>query len=860
MADPSIGKAALQITVDKAQTASAVESAVNPAMLGAAKNAAQLLAGVFASKELANAAKVGFAEITESQRVAAQSSVLLRRETNLTAADINSLGQSMLDLAGFDDEAARSAANVLLRFGAIHDAQTLKRVEGDAADLAVSLGEDLPSAAQTLGQALANPEKASRLLRSSIGALSTAQLDTIKQFQAMGDTAGAQGVILKALEDRIGGAAAEYGDTLPAALHRAGEDIKNAKASIVEGLAPALDLGANLAADFARGVEELPGPLRAVAGLAVGAGVGIAGIAQPIAGIIGSVNQLRAARLLSAAAADVEATAEVGDASAKTASAAATDAQLVAAESLFAADQTRIAQVAGLTGTEVELTAATEARAAATSALALAEGEAALAASGLAAADAGVAVAGTAATTASSGVLASIAGIGATVAGVAGPLALLVGTVTTLKVVYDNFVHGVGFGGNEAAANVTKLASGLRSVADVGFKRALSDDIGALTEGDHALGSFGEAATKLFEETLRTAPQDAARMLNSLRDLQTEGQLTGVDLDHLASEIDGTKQSSTEAAQRTTEFSGAVSGLNTTASNTAGLDAQRAAVDKLNGELETAKSSVLAASTALAPADIRAKRGAIGEDEAKLRLADANTALSAARQTGDKAAVAKATRDVTKAQLDLESSSLDLAQARVDLIVQQKEAIGGQVTEREKLGLLDQQLGVVNSTIGGPVHAILAGYKTDLDAAAASIDKLTQAQITNAASKLKIPDAANPFAPGSTLAGLLGIPGASLSGEQPTPPPAIKKIKKFAAGGFVDEPFGAPVPAIVHGGEFVLSHDMLANLAHDGGSSHPRNTGPTTHIETVNLIGDHGRTPIAKLSAEMAVGAALVPG
>lgn len=315
MAD--IAKARVPVEFDKAQIAKDADDAIGTALQQAASNGAKLVAGVFASKQLLDVGKQGFDELISSQTVAAQTSVALRSETNITAADIDNLGQSMLDLAGFDDEAARSAANVLLRFGAIHDAGTLKRVETDAADLAKTMGTDLPSAAQTLGQILQDPENAARKLRPIIGSLTDAQKESIKAFTDQGDAAGAQGVILGVLEQRIGGAAKAYGDTLGGSLDKAKENLTNAKASLVEGLAPALETGAGLVSRFAQGVEELPGPLRTVTSLAVGAGVGIVGLAQPIAGLVGSFNSLKTARLLSAAATDADTLAEVENTTAK---------------------------------------------------------------------------------------------------------------------------------------------------------------------------------------------------------------------------------------------------------------------------------------------------------------------------------------------------------------------------------------------------------------------------------------------------------------------------------------------------------------------------------------------------------------
>lgn len=345
MSDPSIGKAALQITIDKAQVASEADAAVTPALTTAAQNAAKLIAGLAVGREIASAGKAGVDELIERQTVAAQTQVQLRNESGITTKAIDDLGESMMHLAGFDDEAAKSAANVLLRFGAIHDEGTLKRIESDAADLAKTMGTDLPSAAQTLGQVLQDPENSARKLRPLIGALTDAQKEQIKAFNDSGDAIGAQNVILSILEQRIGGAAAAYGGTLAGSLDKFHAQAKETEASLAEGLAPAEKFAADAATHLLSGIEGLPGPLRAVAGLAIGATTAVVGIAQPIAGLVSSFNQIRAARILSATATTVDTEATAANAAANVADAAAITAA-AEAEALLATNSA--AAVAGL--------------------------------------------------------------------------------------------------------------------------------------------------------------------------------------------------------------------------------------------------------------------------------------------------------------------------------------------------------------------------------------------------------------------------------------------------------------------------------------------------------------------------------
>jgi hypothetical protein len=266
----------------------------------------------------------------------------------------------MLDLAGFDDEAARSAANVLLRFDAIKGADTFKRVETDAADLAVTMGTDLPAAAETLGQILQSPENAARKLRPIIGALTAEQQASIKAFVEQGDTAGATGLILDLLEGKIGGAAKAFGETLAGEEAKATEEMKNAKAEIVSGFAPAVQLGAEVTLQLAHGIEALPDPLRDVIGVVALTGSEILALSQPASALIAIMGRWKDAH--EAAAVSTEAVAV----SAGTAT-AATETETAAAAALLAVEEDELAVNAELiafndayAGTAVAATVAAE--------------------------------------------------------------------------------------------------------------------------------------------------------------------------------------------------------------------------------------------------------------------------------------------------------------------------------------------------------------------------------------------------------------------------------------------------------------------------------------------------------------------
>src|ERR1039458_6398522 len=94
-------------------------------------------------------------------------------------------------------------------------------------DLSSAFGMDLTSAARMAGRAMEDPEKGMMLLQRSIGALNPSQREAIKNFEDMGNLAGAQGVILEALAVKVGGTSEAMRNTLGGALTEAGHNIKD---------------------------------------------------------------------------------------------------------------------------------------------------------------------------------------------------------------------------------------------------------------------------------------------------------------------------------------------------------------------------------------------------------------------------------------------------------------------------------------------------------------------------------------------------------------------------------------------------------------------------------------------------------
>jgi phage-related protein len=220
-----IGAALDQLDKDLAGARGRVENA----LAGIAKITAGIVVAGFAALAGGLAACVG--EAMEAQGV-----MLLLDNTleNLGLAgtgvrdQIIGVADGLQKFTRFSDDAAIAAQNAFLQMGI--GEERLPRVTWAAANLATAMGTDLVSASETLGRALAKPETAAaRLLRANV-VLTDAQQAQIKAFTDVGDAAGAQGVILDALDGKYGGLAAAAGETFAGQLDR----VKNSLLNVLE--------------------------------------------------------------------------------------------------------------------------------------------------------------------------------------------------------------------------------------------------------------------------------------------------------------------------------------------------------------------------------------------------------------------------------------------------------------------------------------------------------------------------------------------------------------------------------------------------------------------------------------------------
>jgi hypothetical protein len=149
---------------------------------------------------------------------------------------------------GVDDDAIIAAQTQLATFGEVSNATaraagTFDRATAAAADLAAAGFGSLDANAVQLGKALNDPAKGIAALAKSGVTFTEAEKEQIAAMQAAGDMAGAQEIVLKAVEKQVKGTAAATAtssDKMNVAFGETQEAVGQALLPVFEQLAPIL--------------------------------------------------------------------------------------------------------------------------------------------------------------------------------------------------------------------------------------------------------------------------------------------------------------------------------------------------------------------------------------------------------------------------------------------------------------------------------------------------------------------------------------------------------------------------------------------------------------------------------------------
>jgi len=153
-----------------------------------------------------------------------------------TVPEFAAMAARLQNLTTYSDEAVMEMQSLLLRFRQIGGNEN-RRAQSVILDLATALGTDLPAATKLVGRALADPVKGMTALSRAGVVLTTEQKALIKSLADTGRATEAQGVLLKGLEDRYGGAAEAARNTFGGAI----AGLKNSFGELFELSGPSAD-------------------------------------------------------------------------------------------------------------------------------------------------------------------------------------------------------------------------------------------------------------------------------------------------------------------------------------------------------------------------------------------------------------------------------------------------------------------------------------------------------------------------------------------------------------------------------------------------------------------------------------------
>lgn len=221
----------------------AAGAALGGGIFAAASKFAAPLAGVFAIGGLISTA---YGELADAERLNAQLGAGIKstgNAANVSVKGMNDLASSIQLMSGQTDDSISEAQALLLTFTNIKNVGADKIFDQTtvaAANMAARLGGDAAGSAQMLGKALNDPVQGITALTRAGVQFTDAQKDQIKAMVDVGDTVGAQKLILGELETQFGGSAEAAGKTLPGSieiLKRSFEDLLQMLAGRGSGVA-----------------------------------------------------------------------------------------------------------------------------------------------------------------------------------------------------------------------------------------------------------------------------------------------------------------------------------------------------------------------------------------------------------------------------------------------------------------------------------------------------------------------------------------------------------------------------------------------------------------------------------------------
>lgn len=176
-------------------------------------------------------------------------------QAGVSALQVRTFADELLRTTGAATTATMAAGTALAQFQQVKGPNFTQTIQ-QAKNYTAVMGGDLVSATAKLGAALQNPREGYLELAAAGVGFSAAQVDAIQSMQRAGDIAGAQTVILEAMQAQYGGLAELAGNTLTGSLDKAHASIAAGAAIIGEALAPAIKVGVSEFQHWLNGLDQ----------------------------------------------------------------------------------------------------------------------------------------------------------------------------------------------------------------------------------------------------------------------------------------------------------------------------------------------------------------------------------------------------------------------------------------------------------------------------------------------------------------------------------------------------------------------------------------------------------------------------
>lgn len=205
-------------------------------------------AGAFAVDKVVGFVKGGIDALANMDRLISQTQAVVKSTgsaAKVTAKQVEELGNAIEKTTGVEAENVIQGQNMLLTFTNIRNGvgkgnDVFNQATKILVDMSVAMGSDTQSAAIQLGKALNDPIKGITALSKVGVTFDEGQKKQIETMVKMGDTAGAQKVILAELNKEFGGSAEAFGGSAAGKIAKFKNELGNLQENIASYVLPTL--------------------------------------------------------------------------------------------------------------------------------------------------------------------------------------------------------------------------------------------------------------------------------------------------------------------------------------------------------------------------------------------------------------------------------------------------------------------------------------------------------------------------------------------------------------------------------------------------------------------------------------------